>query len=81
MTADGRIVEFLLMLLSCSSVAVKRGIKWTEVCFWFSLEDPLTPFSLSLSLCISPPCCLSFKEYGQIHYLAVLFLTAGSEGE
>ncbi len=49
MTADGRIVDFLLMLLSCSSVAVKRGIKWTEVCFWFSLEDPRTPFSLSLS--------------------------------
>ncbi len=54
MTADGRIVDFLLMLLSCSSVAVKSGIKWTEVCFWFSLEDPRTPFSLSLSLSAFP---------------------------
>lgn len=79
MTADGRIAEFLLMLLSCSSVTVKRGIKWTEVCFWFSLEDPQKP--LSFSLPAYPPLCLSFKEYGQIHYLAVLFLTAGSEGE
>jgi len=81
MTADGKIDEFLLMLLSCSTVTVKGGIKWTEVCFWFSLEDPQTPLFLSLSLPASPPLILSFKEYGQIHYLAVLFLTAGSEGE
>lgn len=42
MTTDGRIAVFLLMLLSCPTVAVKRGIKWTGVCFWFSLEYPQT---------------------------------------